>query len=324
MSQVLTRAAFENAIRVNAAIGGSTNAVLHLLALAGRIGVELELDDFDHHGRDVPLLVDIAPSGRFLMEEFFHAGGVPAVIRALGDLIDPAARSVAGVGVAEAARDAPWPDEEVIRPRARPVRERAGIAVLRGNLAPAGAVIKPAAASPALLRHRGPAVVFDSFDDLRARLDDPALVIDEDSVMVLKGSGPRGYPGMPEIGNLPLPKRLLRRGVTDLVRISDARMSGTSYGTVVLHVAPESAAGGPLAVVRDGDPVILDVESRELSLDVPDAELERRRADWAPPARRAASGYQRLYVDHVLQADRGVDFDFLVGMRGAHVEGDNH
>jgi L-arabonate dehydrase len=322
LGAILTRPAFENAIRVNAAIGGSTNAVLHLLAVAGRVGVELALDDFDRLGHELPLLVDILPSGKFLMEEFFDAGGIPAVVRELGDLIDPRALTVNGKSLAaNAAPPMSW-GAEIVRPLTNPIREKAGIAVLRGNLAPDGAVIKPSAASPRLLRHRGPAVVFESWEDLLARIDDPALEIGEDSVMVLKGAGPRGWPGMPEVGNLPLPRRLLARGVTDMVRISDARMSGTAYGTVVLHVAPESALGGPLAKVLDGDPIVLDVESRELTLDIPAAELARRKPSEPPPI--ADSGYARLYIDHVLQADRGVDFDFLLGARGTLVTRDNH
>ncbi|MGH3390166.1 MAG: IlvD/Edd family dehydratase [Actinomadura sp.] len=324
MSRILTRAAFENAIVVNAAIGGSTNAVVHLLALAGRIGVPLELDDFDRLGHALPLLVDLLPSGRFLMEDFFYAGGIPAVVRALGDRVHREALTVTGRTIGDETAEAPNWNPEVIRDLDAPVKERAGIAVLRGNLAPGGAVIKPSAATPALLRHRGRAVVFESVEDLAARVDDPALDIDESCVMVLKGAGPRGYPGMPEVGNLPLPRRLLARGVTDMVRISDARMSGTAFGTVVLHTAPEAAAGGPLALVRDGDHIELDVEARRLHLDVPEPELARRAAEWTPPAPAATGGYQRLYVDHVLQADRGADLDFLVGCRGADVPRDNH
>jgi L-arabonate dehydrase len=324
ISKVLTRPAFENAIRVNAAIGGSTNAVLHLLAIAGRVEVPLSLDDFDRLGHELPLLVDLLPSGRFLMEEFFAAGGLPAVIRALGELIDDRALTVTGRSLVDNNAQAPRWNRDVIHDRDESVRERAGIAVLRGNLAPAGAIIKPSAASPQLLRHRGPAVVFESFEDLRARVDDPALEIDERSVMVLKGAGPLGWPGMPEVGNLPLPRRLLERGVRDLLRISDARMSGTSYGTVVLHVAPEAAAGGPLAVVRDGDLVELDTEARRLELLIDDGELQDRLSGWRPPPAPADGGYASLYAEHVMQADSGVDFDFLVGCRGAHVARDNH
>ncbi|GAA2988843.1 IlvD/Edd family dehydratase [Streptosporangium longisporum] len=327
LSRVLTREAFLNAIRVNAAIGGSTNAVVHLLALAGRAEVTLTLDDVDAHGHDMPLLVDLMPSGRFLMEDFHYAGGVPAVVNALGDLLFRDAPTVSGRTLGEVCADAPVWDDRVIRPLAAPVRERAGIAVLRGNLAPDGAVIKPSAASPRLLRHRGRAVVFDTIEDFTHRVDDPALDIDETCVMVLRGAGPRGYPGMPEVGNLPLPRRLLARGVDDMVRISDARMSGTAYGTVVLHVAPESAAGGPLALVRDGDMIELDVEARRLHLDVPEtgpAGLAARRAAWTPPPPAAVGGYQGMYVSHVLQADRGADLDFLVGRRGSAVTRDNH
>ncbi|GAB3577305.1 IlvD/Edd family dehydratase [Amycolatopsis endophytica] len=320
MSRVLTRAAFENAIRANAAIGGSTNAVIHLLALAGRAEVPLELADFDRLGHDVPLFTDLLPSGRFLMEDFFEAGGMPAVLRAMGDLLDGSALTVTGRTLGENIAGAPCWNPEVIRE----VKPAAGIAVLRGNLAPDGAVIKPSAASPELLRHRGRAVVFDSVEELADRIDDPDLDVDETSVLVLRGAGPRGYPGMPEVGNLPLPKRLLAKGITDMVRISDARMSGTAYGTVVLHVAPESAAGGPLALVRTGDFIELDVPGRRLHLDLGDDELAARRAAWSPPPPVVDGGYQRLYVDHVQQADRGADLDILTGRRGAVVRRDNH
>ena len=324
ISRILTREAFENAIRVNAAIGGSTNAVLHLLAIAGRVGVKLGLDDFDLLGHDLPLLVDLMPSGRFLMEDFYYAGGIPAVVRELNELIHGDALTVNGKSMRENTADAPCWNRQVIRSRALPIRERAGIAVLHGNLAPQGAVVKPSAATPRLLKHRGRAVVFESIEDLKARTDQPDLDIDENSVMVLTGAGPRGYPGMPEIGNMALPKKLLERGVTDLVRVSDARMSGTAYGTVVLHVSPESAVGGPLAMVRDGDVIELDVEARRLDLCVPDDELARRRAAWKPPAPVASGGYQRLYIDHVLQAHQGADLDFLVGCRGAEVPRESH
>jgi dihydroxy-acid dehydratase len=319
MSRILTREAFENAIRINAAIGGSTNAVVHLLALAGRIGVDLSLEDFDRLGRDIPLLVDLMPSGRFLMERFYYAGGLPPVIDALGDTLNADALTVTGKTLAENNAGAMSFDSEVIRRPEAPVQERAGIAVLRGNLAPDGAIIKPAAATPALLRHRGRAVVFSSWSDLQARLDDPNLEIDEGSVMVLQNAGPKGYPGMPEIGNLPLPRKLLMKRVTDLVRISDARMSGTASGTVVLHVAPESAVGGPLALVADGDLIELDVDDRRLELLVDDEELARRRAVWRASLPDAESGYRRLYLEHVQQADTGVDFDFLSGCRGSAV-----
>jgi L-arabonate dehydrase len=324
MSRILTRGAFENAIRVNAAIGGSTNAVLHLLALAGRVGVRLELDDFDHLGHELPLLVDLMPSGRFLMEDFYYAGGIPAVVRALGDLIHWNALTVNGKTMGENTASAPCWNAEVIHSRENPIRERAGIAVLRGNLAPGGALIKSSAATPRLLKHRGRAVVFANIEDFKQRVDDPALTIDENSVMVLQGAGPKGYPGMPEVGNMPLPRKLLQRGITDVVRVSDARMSGTAFGTVVLHVAPESTVGGPLALVQDGDEIELDVESRRLELRIPEDELSRRRQAWRPPQPMASGGYQKLYVDHVLQADRGVDLDFLVGCRGAEVPRESH
>jgi dihydroxy-acid dehydratase len=325
-SAILTAGSFRNAIVALAAIGGSTNGVVHLLALAGRLGVELALDDFDRIGSGVPLLVDLQPAGRHLMEDFHRAGGLLAVLAEVADLLDPEAVCVTGRPLVAHLGGTEVTDREVIRPRAEPLREAAGIAVLRGNLCPDGAVIKPAAATPGLLRHRGPAVVFESIEDLRTRLDDPDLEVDEDSVLVLRGCGPKGYPGMPEVGNMALPAKLLARGVRDMVRVSDGRMSGTAYGTVVLHVAPEAAAGGPLALVRTGDPIVLDVPARTLHLDVPPAELARRQPSAAAAAAYAApaSGWQRLYIDHVLQADRGADLDFLVGTRGSEVTRESH
>ncbi len=319
MSKILTRDAFENAIRVNAAIGGSSNAVVHLLAIAGRAGVPLALDDFDRLGHDLPLLVDLQPSGRFLMEDFYYAGGVPAVVRELGERIHRDALTVSGKTIGEMTADAPCWNREVIRTFDAPVKERAGIAVLHGNLAPAGAVIKPSAATPSLLVHCGRALAFESIEDFKARIDDPDLDVDENSVLVLKGAGPRGYPGMPETGNLPLPPKLLARGITDMVRISDARMSGTAYGTVVLHTSPEAAVGGTLALVRTGDLIELDVPNRRLDLLVNEAELDRRRAAWTPAPPAFERGYAKLYTEHVLGAERGADFDFLVGHSGAKV-----
>ena len=326
MSRILTRAAFENAIRVNGAIGGSTNAVVHLLALAGRVGVDLTLDDWDRLGRDVPTIVDLMPSGRFLMEDFYYAGGIPAVIRALGsrDLLDKDAPTTNGRTIWENCVEAPNYNTDVIRPFDGALTESGGIAVLRGNLAPDGAIIKPSAASARLMRHRGRAVVFDDIDDYKARIDDASLDINEDSVMVLKNCGPKGYPGMPEVGNFELPARLLAKGVRDIIRISDARMSGTAYGTVVLHAAPEAAAGGTLGLVENGDPIELDVPDRTLRLDVAEDELARRRADQRPHEPIMLTGYQRLYYDHVQQADRGCDLDFLVGCRGAAVPRESH
>ncbi|MAF66747.1 MAG: dihydroxy-acid dehydratase [Planctomycetes bacterium] len=325
-SRILVREAFENAVRANGAIGGSTNAVLHLLAIAGRVGVDFSLDDWDRVGRGVPTVVDLEPSGRFLMEDFYYAGGLPAVLRALdeGGLLHGGALTVNGHTLGENCAGAPNHSEEVIRPLVRPVCAEGGIAVLRGNLAPDGAVVKPSAASPELLVHRGRAVCFTSIEDYKARIDDPALEVDESSVLVLRNCGPRGYPGMAEVGNMGLPSRLLARGVRDMVRISDARMSGTAYGTAVLHVAPEAAAGGPLALVRDGDWIELDVPGRRLELAVEPDELERRRADWRPPEPAMSGGWQGLYVERVLQADRGCDLDFLVGCRGAAVPRENH
>ncbi|PWC37264.1 L-arabinonate dehydratase [Azospirillum sp. TSO22-1] len=326
LDRILTKANFENAIRVNGAIGGSTNAVIHLIAMAGRIGVELSLDDWDRLGREVPTLVDLMPSGRFLMEDFYYAGGVPAVVRALGEqgLLHRDALTVNGRTIWENCEGAKNWNEEVIRGFDRPLVEHGGVAVLRGNLAPDGAVLKPSAASPHLMKHRGRAVVFSSIEDYHARIEDPALDIDETCVMVLQNCGPKGYPGMAEVGNMGLPPKVLQKGITDMVRISDARMSGTAYGTVVLHVCPEAAAGGPLALVRDGDQIELDVEARTLHLHVSDAELERRRKDWTPPEPAMKGGYQSLYVEHVMQADKGADFDFLVGCRGAAVPRESH
>jgi dihydroxy-acid dehydratase len=325
-SRLLSRGSFLNAIVALAAVGGSTNAVVHLLAIAGRLGIDLSLDDFDAAGSGVPLLVDLQPAGRHLMEDFHRAGGLLAVLREVRDLLDPAALTVTGRPLADHLDDARIWDETVIRPRSDPLQGEAGIAVLRGSLAPDGAVIKPAAASRELLRHRGRAVVFDSIEDFHHRIDDPGLYVEADSVLVLRGCGPKGYPGMPEVANLPLPPKLLQRGVRDMVRICDGRMSGTAYGTVVLHVAPEAAAGGPLGLIRTGDVIELDVAARRLDVDVPQEELRRREppaaavAGYAAPAR----GWQRLYVDHVLQADRGADLDFLVGASGHEVGRESH
>jgi dihydroxy-acid dehydratase len=323
MSTFMTRQAFENAIRVNAAIGGSTNAVIHLLAMAGRMGVELTLEDWDELGSHLPCLVNLQPSGQYLMEDFHYAGGLPAVMREIQHLLHRDAPTVNGKTLGENIQDAPCYNREVIKPFKEPLKESAGIAVLKGNLAPNGAVIKPSAASAHLLQHRGRAVVFESIEDLHDRLDDEELDIDENCVMVLKNCGPRGYPGMAEVGNMPLPRKVLQKGVTDMVRISDARMSGTAYGTVVLHTSPEASVGGPLALVRDGDMIELDVPGRRLHLAVDPQELERRRAQWVAPA-PPARGYARLYVDHVQQAHLGADLDFLVGGSGAPVPRDSH
>ncbi|HEY1504234.1 MAG TPA: L-arabinonate dehydratase [Stellaceae bacterium] len=325
MSKILTRAAFENAIRVNAAIGGSTNAIVHLLALAGRIGVTLALDDFDRLGHDMPLLTDLMPHGKYLMEDFYYAGGLAAVIKSLGELIHRDALTVNGKTLGENIADAQNWNEEVIRSPQAPLKEHAGIAVLRGNLCPDGAVIKPSAAHmPGLLHHRGRAVVFSSIEDFKARIDDPTLDIDENCVMVLQGAGPKGYPGFPELGNLPLPKKVLQKGIMDMVRISDARMSGTAYGAVVLHVSPESAVGGPLALVKDGDMIELDVEKRRLHLEVSEKELAARRANWTPPKPHAERGWVKLYQQHVQQAHLGCDLDFLIGNSGAAVPRPSH
>ena len=324
VSDIVSRASFRNAVRVNAAIGGSTNAVVHLLALAGRLGLDFTLDDIGRDGQRVPLLVNLAPSGRFLMEDLYYAGGLPAVVRELGDLIDPDAVTVAGRTLVEQCADAECHDREVIGSREQPFQRDAGIAVLRGNLAPGGAVIKPSAATPELLTHTGRAVVFESIEDFRARIDDPELDVTPDDILVLKGCGPKGYPGMPEVGNMMLPPKLLAQGVTDMVRISDARMSGTAYGTVVLHTAPEAHAGGPLAVVRDGDTITLDVPNGSLHLHVDDEELGRRLADWDPPEPAYDRGWYRLYIDTVTQADEGADLRFLQGKSTFRITRESH
>jgi L-arabonate dehydrase len=324
-AQIMTREAFENAIRVNAAIGGSTNAVVHLLAIAGRLGVPLELDDFDTLIRDVPTLVNLQPSGKYLMEDFCYAGGLPAVMRELGGLLHGGALTVTRQTVAENVRDAPCWNRDVIMPLGQPFQPvGTGTAVLRGNLAPDGAVIKQSAASPHLLKHRGRALVFDSPEAYHEVAANPDLDADEDTVLVIRYCGPKGYPGMPETANVPLPAKLLKRGVRDMVRICDGRMSGTAYGTVVLHVAPEAAAGGTLALVRTGDWITLDVPARTLTLDVPDDELAARRAAWAPPPPAASRGWTWLYTRHVQQADTGCDLDFLIGASGHQVGRDSH
>jgi dihydroxy-acid dehydratase len=319
-SDVLTGEAFDNAIRADMAIGGSTNAIIHLVALAGRAGVPLPLARFDALSRTTPLLVNLRPSGTYLMEDFFYAGGLPVVMNALRPLLHGGALTVNGRSMADNVRDARCWNEDVIRPLAMPLAPEGGTVILFGNLCPDGAVVKQSAASPHLLVHRGRAVVFEDHEDLHRRIDDPALPVDETSVLVLKRVGPRGAPGMPEWGAAPIPARLLTRGVKDMVRISDARMSGTSYGTVVLHVAPESAVGGPLALVHDGDEIELDVPKRRLTLRVADEELARRRAAWTPRPPQLARGYGRLFLDHVLQANEGCDFDFLRGKTPVRLE----
>lgn len=325
-SSLLTAGSFRNAIVALAAIGGSTNAVVHLLAIAGRVGVPLDIDDVDRIGRDVPLLVNLQPAGQHLMDDLFRAGGFLAVLREVADLLDPDALTVTGRPLVSALEDARIHDEQVIARRGSPWQTSAGIAVVRGSLAPGGAILKPAAATPRLLRHRGPAVVFDSIEDFHARIDDPDLEIDEDSVMILRGCGPRGYPGMPEVSNMPLPRKLLARGVRDVIRICYGRMSGTAYGTVVLHVTPEAAAGGPLALVRTGDPILLDVPAGRLDIDLPAAELAARTPSQAAADAYAAPrrGWEKLYVDHVLQADQGADLDFLRGASGPDVVRESH
>lgn len=325
-SKTMTAASFHNAIVTLAAIGGSTNAVVHLLAIAGRLGIDLTLDDFDRIAAEVPLLVNLQPAGRYLMEDFFRAGGLLAVLDQVRDLLDPTAITVTGRPLVEYLDDQEIWDADVIAPRTAPLLDGAGIAVLRGNLAPTGAIIKPAAASTELLEHRGRAVVFDSVEDMHARIDDPDLDVDASSVLVLRGCGPRGYPGMPEVANMPLPQKLLQQGVRDMVRICDGRMSGTAYGTVVLHVTPEAAAGGPLGLVQNGDEILLDVRGRRLELLVTDEELQRRRMPDAASDAFAAPvrGWEKLYVDHVLQADTGADLDFLLGATGPEVARESH
>ena len=323
-SAILQKNAFINAVRVAGAIGGSTNAVIHLIALAGRLGVPFTLDDWDRYGRDVPTILDLMPSGRFLMEDFCYAGGLPAVMKEIAHLLERDAQTVSGITMGEQIANAQNYNPEVIRPVSNPLTHDGGLAVLRGNLAPNGAILKPSAATPALMVHRGRAVVFETIEDYKARIDDAALDIDENSIMVLKNCGPKGYPGMAEVGNMALPKKLLEKGVRDLVRISDARMSGTAFGTVVLHVAPEAAVGGPLALVKDGDWIELNVPNRTLQLMVSDEELAARRKHWSPPSHGMKGGYQSLYVERVLQADQGADLDFLVGCRGHDVPRESH
>ncbi|OOY31354.1 L-arabinonate dehydratase [Thioclava sp. F36-6] len=325
-SDIMTKQAFENAIRTNGAIGGSTNAVVHLLALAGRVGVDVTLDDWDRCGRDVKTIVNLMPSGKYLMEEFFYAGGLPVVLKRLGEAgqLHKDALTVSGGAIWDEVKDVVNWNEDVILPADKPLTDQGGIAVVRGNLAPKGAVLKPSAASPHLLTHRGRAVVFEDIDDYKAKINDDALDIDETCVMVLKNCGPKGYPGMSEVGNMGLPPKVLKKGITDMVRISDARMSGTAYGTVVLHTSPEAAAGGPLAVVQNGDMISLDVPNRSLTLEISDAELAERLAKWQPSHERPEGGYAWLHQAHVMGADTGADLDFLVGCRGNPVGKDSH
>jgi L-arabonate dehydrase len=323
MSKIMTREAFENAIVANAAIGGSTNAVIHLLAMAGRIGVELNLQDWDDLGSKLPCLVNLQPSGEHLMEDYYYAGGLPAVLREIAPHLHLDAMTANGKTLGENIESAPCWNRDVIKTASEPFKTEAGIAVLRGNLAPNGAVIKPSAASPHLLQHRGRAVVFENIEELHALIDDDSLDIDEHCVMVLKNCGPRGYPGMAEVGNMPLPPKLLKRGITDMVRISDGRMSGTAYGTVILHTSPEAAAGGPLALVQNGDTIELDVPARRIHLDVTEEELARRRKLWKAPD-VPKRGWYKLYVDHVQQAHLGADLDILVGSSGSDVPRDSH
>jgi L-arabonate dehydrase len=324
MSKILTKEAFENAIMVNGAIGGSTNAVVHLIAIAGRIGIKLNLDDWDRLGREMPCLVNLMPSGKYLMEDFYYAGGLPVVIREIGASLHKTALTVNGRSIWDNSKEAVNYNTAVITPLAKPFKKLGGIAVLRGNLAPRGAVLKPSAATPRLMKHKGRAVVFEDIDDMHKRIDDPKLDVDASCILVLKNCGPKGYPGFPEVGNFALPAKLLKRGVTDMIRISDARMSGTAYGTVVLHTAPEAAAGGPLALVRNGDVIELDVAKRKIHLHVSDDELVARRAKWKAPPPHSDRGWVKLYCETVTQADEGVDLDFLIGKSGAKVGRPSH
>ena len=324
LSKILTRKAFENAIVTNAAVGGSTNLIIHLMAIAGRIGIDLKLEDFDTMGSNVPLLVNLKPSGKHLMEDFFYAGGLPVVMKELKKLLHNDVITVNGKTFDENYVKAICYDDDVISGIEKPFQEEAGIAILKGNLCENGAVIKPSAASKKLMKHTGKAVVFESMEDYHERIDDPDLEIDENSIIVLKGVGPKGYPGMPEVGNVDLPKKLILKGVTDMVRISDGRMSGTAAGTVILHVSPESTVGGTLALVQNGDSIALDVEKRSLHLAISDAELAKRKAAWKAPEPIAVRGYVKMYIDHVEQADKGADLDFLVGGSGSKVERDLH
>lgn len=328
LSKIMTKEAFENAIRVNAAIGGSTNAVIHLKAIAGRIGVDLEMEDWNRVGRGMPTIVDLQPSGRFLMEEFYYSGGLPAVLRRMGEnnlLPHPQALTANGQSIWENCKSSPIYNDEVIRQVDNPLSKDGGMCILHGNLAPKGAVLKPSAASAELMKHRGRAIVFEDLDDYKTRIADPDLDVDETCILVLKNAGPKGYPGMAEVGNMGLPPKLLAKGITDMLRISDARMSGTAYGSVVLHVAPEARAGGPLAAVKNGDFIELDAYAGKLHLDVTDEELQQRLANLPePPKPNFIGGYRELYVKHVLQADEGCDFDFLVGCRGSEVPRHSH
>jgi len=326
ISSILTKKAFENAIRANAAIGGSTNAVIHLIAIARRLGVDLTLNDWDRLGRGVHTLVNLMPSGKYLMEDFCYGGGLPAVLSELGSegFLNKDAMTVNGKTIWENNKDAPCHNRDVIFPFRKPFKKNTGIAVLRGNLCPGGAIIKPSAATPKLMQHRGRAVVFENIEDFHKRIDDPKLDIDQTCVMVLKNCGPKGYPGMAEVGNMPLPPKILKKGITDMVRISDARMSGTAYSTVILHMVPEAAAGGLLALVENGDVIELDVAKRKLNLLVSSREIQKRKQKWKKPKPPLARGYWKLYFDHVLQADQGADLDFLAGKSGSFVPRDNH
>jgi len=324
MSKVLKKENFENAIMVNGALGGSTNAVVHLLAIAGRLGIDISLADWDRLGREVPCIVNLMPSGKYLMEDFYYAGGLPAVIREMGKYLNKKALTVNGKTIWENNKDAACYNRKVIFPLNKPFKKQGGIAVLKGNLSPNGAILKPSAASPHLMKHKGRAVVFKDIEDYHARIEDPKLDIDENCVMVLQNCGPKGYPGMAEVGNMGLPPKVLKKGITDMVRISDARMSGTAYGTVVLHIAPEAAVGGPLALIQDGDIIELDVKARKLHLHVSDDELVKRRKAWKGFQTPHKRGYAKMYVDTVLQADKGVDLDFLVGKSGTPTLRESH
>jgi dihydroxyacid dehydratase/phosphogluconate dehydratase len=326
MSKVVSKNSFENAIKVNGAIGGSTNAVIHLAAIAGRLEIDLSLDDWEKSGKDIPTLVNLQPSGKYLMEDFYYAGGVPAVIKQLLDknLLSKNALTVNGKTIEENNKNADCWNKDVIKDFESPLVKEGGIKILKGNIAPDGAILKPSAASPELMQHKGKAVVFESVEEFHDKIDDPNLDVDENSILVLKNCGPKGYPGMAEVGNMRLPQKILKKGIRDMIRISDARMSGTAYGTVILHTSPEAAVKGPLAAVQSGDLIEVDVNKGLLNLDVSDEIITKRLKEYQPVLPEIKSGYQKMYIDHVMQADKGADLDFLVGKRGSEVKRHSH
>ena len=326
MSKIVTKKSFENAIKVNGAIGGSTNAVIHLAAIAGRLEIDLNLDDWDRCGKNIPTLVNLQPSGKYLMEDFYYAGGVPVVIKRLIEkkLLEENEMTVNGKTIGENNKEAKCWNNEVIKEFENPLTENGGIKILRGNIAPNGAIIKPSAASPELMKHIGRAVVFESVEEFHEKIDDPNLDVDENCILVLKNCGPKGYPGMAEVGNMRLPQKVLKKGVRDMIRISDARMSGTAYGTVILHTAPEAAVKGPLAAVQNGDQIEVDVNQGTMNLKVDDETIKNRLEKYSPVLPEITGGYQKMYIDHVMQADKGADLDFLIGKRGSEVKRHSH